>query len=97
MVRGTALIATLLIGVSATDAASTSPIAEIICDDRQRLEERLSSQFRSEKVGAGMRDPETVMQIWTADNGSWTLVMARANGTSCIVAMGEHWEARPQS
>ena len=24
-------------------------------------------------------------------NGDWTMVIAYASGTSCIVAMGEHW------
>ncbi|WP_298847375.1 hypothetical protein [uncultured Ruegeria sp.] len=31
------------------------------------------------------------MEVWTDQNGDWTMVVTYATGTSCIVAMGEHW------
>ncbi|WP_390910378.1 hypothetical protein [Pseudosulfitobacter sp. SM2401] len=40
-----------------------------------------------------MRDPETLLEIWVTErNGDWIIVQNYTNGTSCIVAMGEHWE-----
>jgi hypothetical protein len=32
------------------------------------------------------------MEVWTDEAGGWTLVVSYAHGTSCIVAMGEHWQ-----
>ena len=43
--------------------------------------------------GAGLRDTEAVLEVWTRDSGDWTLVQSYANGTACILAMGEAWEA----
>ncbi|MEM9637104.1 MAG: hypothetical protein AAGA94_05610 [Pseudomonadota bacterium] len=31
------------------------------------------------------------MEVWTDRQGDWTMVVRYASGTSCIVAMGEHW------
>jgi hypothetical protein len=28
---------------------------------------------------------------------SWTIVLTRADGWSCIVAVGEHWESLPDA
>ncbi|WP_302478001.1 hypothetical protein [Ruegeria arenilitoris] len=33
------------------------------------------------------------MEVWTSRSGAWTMVITYANGTSCIVAMGEDWLA----
>ena len=41
----------------------------------------------------GLRGPEQVMELWTGADGDWTLVVTYASGTSCIVAMGQDWQA----
>jgi hypothetical protein len=68
-------------------------LAEVICDDRTRLETRLTNVFGASKQGQGMRGPDAVLEVWIEPrSGDWTLVQSYANGQSCIVAMGEHWE-----
>lgn len=66
-----------------------SPIAEVICLPQAELGQRLAG---AERVGSGLRDAEAVLEVWAAPSGDWTLVQAYANGTACIVAMGEAWE-----
>jgi len=77
----------LLIAVPAT----AQPLADIICSPTDQLRTRLTVQYGAERQAAGLREPEQVMEVWTDKNGGWTLVMRYASGTSCIVAMGEHW------
>jgi hypothetical protein len=74
----------------ATPAAAESPIAEVICAPRAELLARMRG---AEIVGAGLRDTEAVVEVWTEASGDWTLVQSYANGTACILAMGEAWEA----
>jgi hypothetical protein len=76
--------------VAAGPAAAQSPIAEVICVPRAELVQRLQG---ARVVGAGLRDTEAVLEVWTRDSGDWTLVQSYANGTACILAMGEAWEA----
>ena len=73
-----------------TPAAAQSPIAEVICLPRAELLARLKG---AEVVGAGLRDAEAVLEVWAKASGDWTLVQSYANGTACILAMGEAWEA----
>ena len=58
-----------------------------------QMVDRLSRQFGNGPRAWGMRGPEQIMQVWTASDGDWTLVVRYASGTSCIVAMGENWES----
>ena len=70
-------------------AAADGPIAEVICAPRAELVQRLAG---ASVTGAGLRDTETVLEVWTKASGDWTLVQSYANGTACILAMGEAWE-----
>lgn len=70
--------------------AAESPIAEVICIPRAELVQRMRG---AEISGSGLRDTETVLEVWTKASGDWTLVQSYADGTACILAMGEAWEA----
>jgi hypothetical protein len=73
-------------------AAADTAIAEMICAPRVEILARLAG---AEVAGAGLRDTEAVLEVWTKASGDWTLVQSYANGTACILAMGEAWEALP--
>ncbi len=76
---------------------ATANLAEVICDDTTRLEEQLLMSVGAERQAQGLRAPDALIEIWIVPkNGDWTIVQNYANGTSCIVAMGEHWETLPQ-
>ncbi len=68
-------------------------IADVSCDDTARMTTTLTQVLGAERQSTGLRDPETMLEIWvTRRSGDWVIVQNYANGTSCIVAMGEHWE-----
>ncbi|WP_171207763.1 MULTISPECIES: hypothetical protein [unclassified Ruegeria] len=77
-------------------AQAKSPIAEVICEPTERMHDKLERQFRAQQTASGMRGPEQMMEVWTSETGDWTMVVTYATGTSCIVAMGEHWFAHEQ-
>lgn len=81
--------------LAATPAPAFTPIAEILCEPRGTMVERLERQYGERQIGQGLRSREQVMELWGDEAGGWTLVMTYASGTSCIVAMGEGWEALP--
>lgn len=76
----------------ASPALATSPIAEVICAPRSELVSQLTRLKGAEMTGMGLRDVETVMEIWTSPRGDWTLVQSYSDGRACILAMGEAWD-----
>ena len=82
-----------MIGMGSASMAG-SPIAEVFCDDRDSLLLKLERSYGAERMGRGMRGPEAVIEVWAVQStGEWTLVQSYPDGRSCIVAMGENWEA----
>lgn len=80
-----------LIAVPVSALATPSPIAEVICESKARMKDKLIHQLGSERQSMGLRGPEQVVEVWTDDGGDWTMVITYASGQSCIVAMGEAW------
>lgn len=74
-------------------ALAGGQMADVRCDDSRRMADMLTNALGAERQGRGLRDPETLLEIWvTQRNGDWIIVQNYTNGTSCIVAMGEHWD-----
>lgn len=72
---------------------SQARMSDVRCDDSARMIRTLQEVMGAQRQGMGLRDPETMLEVWvTARNGDWMIVQNYANGTSCIIAMGEHWE-----
>ncbi|MBW4710294.1 hypothetical protein KX928_21100 [Roseobacter sp. YSTF-M11] len=75
----------------ASPAWAASPIGEVVCSPSADMQTRMERQYGSEMQASGLRGREQVMEVWTDPQGDWTMVVRYASGTSCIVAMGEHW------
>lgn len=87
------LIALILCALAIGPGAEAATISDLFCDDSARLEKQLMTRQGAQKTGRGMRGLDALLEVWIApSSGDWTLVQSYANGTSCIVAMGEHWE-----
>lgn len=73
---------------------AAAQMSDLSCDDTARVTQRLTDVLRAERQGRGLRGPDAVLEVWIEpDTGDWTLVQNYANGTSCIVALGQHWES----
>jgi hypothetical protein len=84
-----------LVFCMAFPALSHAKMSDLTCDDSARMLATLTDVLGAERQATGLRGPETILEVWvTPRNGEWMIVQSYANGTSCIVAMGEHWEDR---
>ncbi len=76
----------------ATTAGAGGPIAEVVCAPREVMVHRLTATYGASLAATGLRDIETVMEVWTSPRGDWTLVQTYTDGQSCILAMGADWD-----
>jgi len=77
-------------GVSVFPAAPAH--AQTGCDSRAAVIEGLKQTFQENPVAIGVEQSGNLVELLTADDGdSWTLVVTRPDGISCIAAAGENW------
>ncbi|WP_341367705.1 hypothetical protein [Yoonia sp. BS5-3] len=90
MTRIRTLFAGLCIAIPQTGQAQ---FTDLFCDDTTRLHDQLQTVNGATPQASGIRDPDAMIQIWIVpSSGDWTIVQNYANGTSCVLAMGEYWE-----
>ncbi len=66
--------------------------AQTNCAPRDVIVERLEDKYTEHLAGGGLQNENQLLEIWTSDKtGSFTVLMSRPDGISCIVASGHHW------
>jgi hypothetical protein len=82
---GTVLLLGAALAIPAYAGPSCGPRKEIVAD--------LGQQFREAPIALGLSSDGTVVEVLTTENGStWTIMVSRPDGVSCLVAAGESWQ-----
>jgi len=73
------------------------PVAEAsaqqMCGKRTDVVQSLSAEYKESTTGVGLVNNGMVIEVLTSKTGSWTILMTRTNGVSCVVATGNSWES----
>lgn len=74
-------------------ALALSPIPAfpqgIPCGDRAQIVKQLEEQYKEKRVWVGLQNQNAAVELYRSESGSWTLLLTRVDGTSCIVSVGE--------
>jgi hypothetical protein len=84
--------------LSATLAGSwTLPATaqQLPCGNRDDMVESLFSQYREQPRAMGIANHTAIIEVFTSKTGTWTILLTRPDGASCIVSAGEDWEEIP--
>ncbi|MEX0346602.1 MAG: hypothetical protein AB3N20_16880 [Rhizobiaceae bacterium] len=85
-ITGAVLAAVVTIGLSAGPAAAQA------CSKHEEIVEKLKGKFQEKQLGYGLIGDKAIMEIYASKKGSWTIIVTRSNGISCVVAAGTDWE-----
>lgn len=73
----------------------TAPAAaQMACAKRANILENLSGKYSEAPVAMGLANTGGVIEVLSSPEGNtWTIILTDPNGTSCLIAAGEYWEA----
>ncbi len=93
--RFAATAAVLALGVvvasPSADAQSLGQPSPASCAPQKALTEKLDQQFGEAVTGEGVDAAGNLVQVFTSENGTWTIAVTIPGGPSCIVSAGEGW------
>ncbi|MBB3288580.1 MULTISPECIES: hypothetical protein [Rhizobium] len=69
--------------------------AMLVCAQRFDIVAFLGDNLSEKLSAVGKLDPNTIVEIYAAESGSWTLLITDASGRSCIILSGDNWESIP--
>lgn len=79
--------------MAAAQERPRGPAEQIPCGPRTDILEALKDAFREVPVGRGLSIDGNMLELLASPNGSWTVLLSRANGSSCFATTGEAWES----
>lgn len=61
------------------------------CDLRPAIVADLTERLGQTRRGLGVTQEQTVLELFAADDGGWTLIATTPSGIACPVASGRSW------
>ncbi|HEX6143368.1 MAG TPA: hypothetical protein VFZ01_11650 [Geminicoccaceae bacterium] len=94
--RPTAKFALLIAGLLSLGGLAASAPAEAaskVCGDRNAILERLKQRHHESPTALGLSSDGAVLEILVSPHGGWTILRTYPDQPTCIMAVGEAWQA----
>ncbi len=79
----------LLLSLALFAGSSSIVAAQILCVERVDLLNRLASEYGEELIEVKMMEEHGLLEVLKSPTkGTWTLLLTRPGGISCVLAMG---------
>jgi len=87
----------VLAGSLAAVLATAGPAAAQTpqCASRDAIVERLSLQFGEEPIRVAVTSTGDLLEVLASPEGTWTIIITRAGGPTCLMSAGEGWRGAP--
>lgn len=70
----------------------SSAVAQSTCARRDELIKVLDQKYHEASRGFGTVGEVSVIEVYTSERGTFTILSSQPNGISCIIATGQNWE-----
>ena len=71
---------------------ATPSLAQTVCGKRADIVKRLNSGFEEQRRSAGLATDGNLVEVFSSEKGTWTIIFTRPGGPTCLVAVGDHWQ-----
>lgn len=84
----------LSFGLAAMIFAAQAAHAEApFCAARAEVVAQLASQYEESRRSIGVAANNAVVELYASEQGTWTILATMPDGTACLIASGESFEA----
>jgi hypothetical protein len=84
-----------MLGLASAASAQAPPGPGLTqaCHSHADVAKMLDQKFAEQPSALGLQADGHLVEVFVSHEGtSWTIVVTRPDGWSCIVAVGQHWE-----
>ena len=91
--RTSIVAAGLVFGIALTFGASAAQ-AEMLCGEREQIVGELKKTWQEDRTAIGLSNSGGVLEVFSSEQGTWTLLLTTPEGQTCMIGAGEHWETQ---
>ncbi len=78
----------LLLSLALFAGSSSIVAAQMLCVERVDMLNRLASEYGEELIEVKMMEEHGLLEVLKSPKGTWTLLLTRPGGISCVLATG---------
>jgi hypothetical protein len=72
---------------------SSPALAQLQCNTRDSVLSLLANKYKEAPIAAGVTNTGKLVEVLsTGDGNTWTIIVTKPGGLSCLVAAGEGWK-----
>ncbi|MBI4185213.1 MAG: hypothetical protein HY521_14575 [Proteobacteria bacterium] len=68
---------------------------QVACGEREQIAKALAQSYEEHPIARGLASGGVMIEVLAAESGSFTVLLTRPNGLSCLITAGEYWESVP--
>ena len=93
------LLARTLVGIALIACTPHAEAGETgACAARAEVVAKLAQRFGETLRSVGLQRTDGLVEIYASETtGTWTILVTRPDGMSCLLAAGELWEEEPKA
>jgi hypothetical protein len=85
--------AALLLGAVAVGHPAAADQTPTACGPHTDVIKALGDRFHETQSATALTSAGTLLEVLTANDGAtWTIIVSRPDGLSCVVAAGQNWQ-----
>lgn len=84
-------------GLAAACLITSQASAQVPCGDRGEIVKMLAEKYRERPRAMAIASQTSLLEVYSSKAGSWTILITRPRGPSCIIAAGQSWEDIPET
>lgn len=95
----TSLLARTVVGIALLACTPHAEAAETgACAARGEVVAKLAQRFGETLRSVGLQRADGLVEVYASEKtGTWTILVTRPDGMSCLLAAGELWEEEPKA
>ena len=87
------LVLSLGLGIALLAANQTSAQGTARCADRSVIVDSLAQKYGESRQSVGLGNNNTLVEVFASEEtGSWSIIITRAGGPTCLVAAGNNYQ-----
>ena len=93
--RTVPVLRSLIAGFAAIGAMAmmaTPASAQMACGERDKIIGELTETWDENRTAIGLSNTGAVIEVFSSPNGTWTMLLTRPDGPTCLIGAGDHWE-----
>lgn len=96
ILKKTIVASAVLLTAATTNFSAANAQNMSVCLPHADAVSKLKATYEEQKIGLGLgQRGSSVVELFVSDTGTWTVLVTKTNGMSCIAASGDNWTTSP--